>query len=162
MNNPHPRTIVVSSSAFKAGKRIPPLYTCNGEDYSPPLSWKGIPEGTKSIAVIVDSPDAPEDLVPGGIWIHWVVFNLPPDLKGLPERASVQKYGAIEGTNSWRKIGYGGPCPMFGIHRYYFKVYALDTKLDLDEKATKEDLLKAMEGHVLAKGQIMGRYKLTV
>ncbi len=149
--------ITVTSTAFTEGGMIPRQYTCDGSDMSPPLSWSGIPEGAKSIAIIADDPDAP-----GGMWVHWVVYNLPPDLKGLPENVPAQKTlanGGIQGQTDFRRIGYGGPCPPSGTHRYFFKVYALDAMLALDPGAIKKRLLNAMEGHILAEGELMGKYR---
>lgn len=149
--------ITVTSTAFEEGGMIPPKYTCDGDDISPPLALAGIPEGTKSIALISDDPDAPV-----GTWVHWVLFNLPPDTKELPEKVPPERIlpsGASHGTNDFRRLGYGGPCPPGGTHRYYFKIYALDAMLDLPAGATKKDLEKAMEGHILAQGQLMGKYK---
>jgi Raf kinase inhibitor-like YbhB/YbcL family protein len=140
----------VTSSAFQHGAMIPRTYTCDGSDISPPLSWRGVPAGAKSIALIMDDPDAPR-----GIWVHWVLFNIPPGTTGLGEGMDG---GAQQGSNSWRRTGYGGPCPPGGTHRYYFKVYALDILLTLETGVTKAQLLKAMDGHVLAEGQLMGRY----
>ncbi len=148
--------IRLTSPAFAEGERIPRKYTCDGEDVSPPLTWDNVPEGTKSFALICDDPDAPM-----GTWVHWVLFNLPPETRSLPEAVSPDKElpsGARQGTNDFRKIGYGGPCPPSGTHRYYFKLYALDTMLDLPAGCSKAQLLKAMEGHVLSEGQLMGRY----
>lgn len=150
-------TITVTSTAFSEGGMIPSKYTCDGSDLSPPLSWSGTPAGTKSIALICDDPDAPV-----GTWVHWVVFNIPSDARGLPEGTTAAKglpAGAKQGMNDFRKKDYGGPCPPGGTHRYYFKVYALDTMLQLKEGSTKAELLKAMEGHILAQGQLMGRYQ---
>ena len=149
--------IKIESSAFKEGGMIPTKYTCDGINVSPPLKWGPEPEGTKSFALIADDPDAPV-----GTWVHWVIFNLPAETTELDEAIPAQKTvanGAKQGTNDSRKIGYGGPCPPSGTHRYYFKIYALDSPLDLDAGATKEQLLKAMEGHILAEGQLMGRYR---
>ncbi|MFQ6084314.1 MAG: YbhB/YbcL family Raf kinase inhibitor-like protein [Candidatus Aminicenantia bacterium] len=149
--------IEIKSTAFDEGDMIPKQYTCDGEDVSPPLSWTSVPEGTKSLALICDDPDAPM-----GTWVHWVLFNLPPNIKELPENIPPQKTlanGAKQGTNDFRKIGYGGPCPPGGTHRYYFKLYALDTEIDLEPGITKAQLLEAMEGHILAEGQLMGKYK---
>lgn len=149
-------SIAVKSSAFEEGGMIPRKYTCDGPDLSPPLSWSGIPEGAKSIALICDDPDAPM-----GTWVHWVAYNLPAESKGLPEGVAIQEKiagGGAQGINDFRRIGYGGPCPPGGTHRYFFKLYALDAKLDLSGKVTKAQLLKAMEGHVLAEGQLMGKY----
>ena len=149
--------IKVTSSAFKEGEMIPGKYTCDGDDCSPPLGWSGIPGGTKSIALISDDPDAPM-----GDWVHWVAFNMPPDTKGLPENVpSAEKLdnGATQGRHGGGGIGYAGPCPPSGTHRYYFKIYALDKILELKAGATKRERLKAMEGHILAQGELMGRYK---
>ena len=149
--------IEIKSSAFEEGGIIPKKYTCDGADVSPPLSWTSVPEGTKTIALICDDPDAPM-----GTWVHWVLFNLLADVKELPESVPSEKNldnGAMQGTNDFGNIGYGGPCPPGGTHRYYFKFYALDTEVNLQGGATKKELLKAMEGHILAEGQLMGRYK---
>ncbi|HTY21869.1 MAG TPA: YbhB/YbcL family Raf kinase inhibitor-like protein [Desulfomonilaceae bacterium] len=146
----------VKSTAFQEGAMIPKLYTCDDKDISPPLSWSGLPAGVKSIALIMDDPDAPV-----GTWVHWVLFNIPPDTTGLAEnmpRTASLPNGAKHGNNSWSNLGYGGPCPPGGTHRYYFKVYALDVVLALSTGVTKAQLLKAMEGHILAEGQLMGRY----
>jgi hypothetical protein len=151
--------IQITSTVFEDGEPIPPRYTCVNADISPPLDWDmskiSVPDNG-SIALICDDPDAP-----GGTWIHWVIFNLPPETSNLPEMVMQREElenGALQGSNSWGNIGYGGPCPPSGTHRYYFKIYALDTKLNLPSGSTKEDLLKAMEGHVLGEGQIMGTY----
>ncbi|MEW5806960.1 MAG: YbhB/YbcL family Raf kinase inhibitor-like protein [Acidobacteriota bacterium] len=149
--------IKMKSHAFEEGGMIPSKYTCDGEDISPPLSWSAMPEGTKSLALISDDPDAPM-----GTWVHWVIFNLPPDVSELPENVPKQRTlpnGGKQGANDFRKIGYGGPCPPGGTHRYYFKLYALDTMLSLDAGVTKKQILKAMEGHILAEGRLMGKYK---
>lgn len=150
-------TIKVTSSAFEEGSMIPHKYTCDGSDVSPPLAWKGIPEGAKTLVLICDDPDAPM-----GTWVHWVLFNLPASVEYLPESVPPDhelKNGAKQGRNDFRKIGYGGPCPPRGTHRYYFKLYALDTSLHLEAGASKADALRVMEGHVLAQGQLMGRYE---
>lgn len=149
--------IKMTGAAFEEGDMIPKQYTCDGPDVSPPLAWSSVPNGTKSLALICDDPDAPM-----GTWVHWVLFNLPADNKDLPEKVPAHKTlanGAKQGTNDFRKIGYGGPCPPSGTHRYYFKLYALDTEINLEAGATKKELLKAMEGHILAEGQLMGKYK---
>jgi len=149
--------IIVSSTAFKEGEAIPKKYTCDGENISPPLEWSDIPKGTKSIALIADDPDAPR-----GTWVHWVLFNIPADVNGLPENVpprSTLKNGARHGINDSRKLGYDGPCPPGGTHRYFFKLYALGVVLSLETGATKVQLLKAMEGHILGEGQLMGKYK---
>ncbi len=149
--------IKITSTAFEEGGMIPRKYTCQGEDISPPLSWDSVPDGTKSIALISDDPDAPV-----GTWVHWVLYNLPADTRELSENIPPQETlpnGAKHGMTDFGRIGYGGPCPPSGTHRYYFTIYALDIKIDLDAGATKKQLLKAMEGHILAQGQLMGRYK---
>ncbi len=149
--------IKVTSSAFEEGGMIPRKYTCDGADVSPPLGWTGVPEEAKTLALISDDPDAPM-----GTWVHWVLFNLPARIQEIHEAIPAEKEltnGARQGRNDFRKIGYGGPCPPGGTHRYYFKLYALDTVLNLPAGATKAELLKAMEGHILEEGQLMGRYK---
>jgi hypothetical protein len=149
-------TIQVTSPAFAEGAMIPAKYTGDGDDASPPLRWSDAPDGTKSFALIADDPDAPM-----GTWVHWVLFNLPADARELPEAVPSEgtlPSGARQGRNDFRKIGYGGPMPPSGTHRYYFKLYALDTALDLKPGATKAQLVKAMEGHVLGQGQLMGKY----
>jgi len=148
----------IESSAFSEGEKIPRQYTCDGKDVSPPLSWSGVPEGAKSFALICDDPDAPKT------WVHWVVFDLPAGTKGLPEAVAARESvpgGGTQGTNDFRKPGYGGPCPPSGTHRYFFKLYALDTQVKLGSGATKADLERAMKGHVLAEGSLMGRYSRT-
>lgn len=150
-------TVQVTSTAFKEGGSIPSKYTCEGQDVSPPLAWNSVPEGTRSIALIADDPDAP-----GKTWVHWVLYNLPPSLRELPENVpaseSILGNGGRQGMTDFGKIGYGGPCPPSGTHRYFFKVYALDSDHHLDPGLTKAQLVKAMEGHVLAEGQLMGTY----
>lgn len=149
--------ILVKSTAFEDGGMIPQKYTCDGADVSPPLSWEHVPEGTGSFALICDDPDAPM-----GTWVHWVMFNIPPTIDSLPENVPPVKTldnGTRQGVNDFRRIGYGGPCPPAGTHRYYFKIYALDAMLDLQAGATKQQLLDSMEGHILGKGELMGRYK---
>ncbi|MDP3804652.1 MAG: YbhB/YbcL family Raf kinase inhibitor-like protein [Candidatus Omnitrophota bacterium] len=149
--------IDVTSSAFKDGGMIPGKYTCDGEEISPPIAWANLPAGAKSFALISDDPDAP-----GGDWVHWVMFNIPPETEGLPENIPSDgklDNGAIQGMHDGGGIGYGSPCPPSGTHRYYFKIYALDKMLDLRRGTTKRELLKAMEGHILAQGELMGRYK---
>jgi len=148
--------IKVTSTAFQESGMIPRKYTCDGDDVSPPIEWSGIPDGTKSIALISDDPDAPV-----GTWVHWVIFNIPPNetglSEGIPADATLPN-GAVHGTTDFRRLGYGGPCPPGGTHRYFFKLYALDTVLDLKSGSFKKDLLAAMEGHIKAEGQLMGKY----
>jgi hypothetical protein len=148
--------IIITSPAFKEGGIIPAKYTCDGEDVSPPLNWQQIPQGTKSIALISDDPDAPI-----GTWVHWVMWNIPAEANGLPEgvpKTASLPDGSKQGITDFRRPGYGGPCPPSGTHRYFFKIYALDTMLNLPEKSTKHDLLAAMKGHILAEGSLMGKY----
>lgn len=145
----------ITSSAFAEGQPIPRKHTCDDRDVSPPLKWSGTPPNTKSFALIADDPDAPV-----GTWVHWVLYDLPPATVELAENVEKSQYvpgGARQGLNDFRRLGYGGPCPPPGKpHRYCFKLYALDALLDLKPGATKKELLKAMEGHVLAEGQLMG------
>jgi len=151
-----PPEFTLKSDGFLEGAPIPSTYTCNGDDISPPIAWSGAPNDTNTFALIMDDPDAPV-----GTWVHWVLFNLPGDATTLVVRFpadAVLTDGTQQGTNSWGKIGYGGPCPPSGVHRYFFKLYALDTSLALDESATKEDVLAAMEGHILMETELMGTY----
>ena len=148
----------LTSSAFEDGEMIPSVYTCDGEDISPPLRWDGVPEGTRTLALIMDDPDAPLRT-----WVHWVVYNIPPDLDALPE-AGLSEPGPAQdvrqGENSLSRTGYGGPCPPSGKHHYIFTLYALDTSLDLEPTETdKQDLLDAMQGHVLARTTLTGLYE---
>jgi len=148
--------IKLTSPAFEEGGMIPEKHTCDGMDISPALAWTSGPEGTKTFALICDDPDAPM-----GTWVHWVLFNLPANVNELPEVIPPERElesGAKQGMSDFHKIGYGGPCPPGGTHRYFFKIYALDTEVDLEAGATKPDLLEAMEGHILAEGQLMGKY----
>jgi len=146
----------VTSSVFNEGGEIPGRYGYNFENVSPPLSWSGIPEATKSIAVICDDPDAPL-----GTWNHWLAYNIPPASAGLPEGMPKElrlRDGTLQGINDFRKAGYDGPAPPSGTHRYVFKVYALDADLDLPPGVTRKELLKAMAGHVLAEARLMGTF----
>ena len=148
--------IKVTSPAFAESQMIPAEYTADGRNISPPLEWSPAPEGTRSIALINDDPDAPM-----GTWVHWVVYNIPADVTGLKENILPQETlpnGAIHGTTDFGRIGYGGPAPPSGTHRYFFKVYALDTILDLPARATKSQLESVMAGHILAHGQLIGKY----
>lgn len=150
-------TIKVASPAFEEGGMIPQQYACDGDNISPSLNWEGVPDGVKSLALIMDDPDAP-----GGIFVHWVLYDLPADLDGLPENLPGGKgfpIGGEEGINSTNKTGYMGPCPPSGTHRYFFKLYALDEKLHLPAGETKSRLLDAMKGHIVGQGQLMGQYK---
>jgi Raf kinase inhibitor-like YbhB/YbcL family protein len=149
-------TLNLTSTAFEEGGMIPAQYACDGQNVSPPLAWSNLPEGTKTLALIADDPDAPR-----GTWVHWVIYQIPATEHGLSENVPTRETldgGARQGKNDFKNIGYGGPCPPSGTHRYFFKLYALDASLDLVPGATKDQLLKVTEGHVLAQGQLMGRY----
>lgn len=155
---PAPSTgFALTSPVFTHESPIPDKYTCDGEDISPPLRWSDPPAATQSFALIMDDPDAP-----AGTWVHWVLYNLPAESRTLPEAIPAEAQlsdGSRHGKNSWRRFGYGGPCPPGGTHRYFFKLYALDTSLALEGDVTKERLLQAMEGHILAQTELMGTYK---
>lgn len=149
----------ITSAAFTDGGEIPAKYTCEGKDLSPALAFSGIPAGAKSLVLIVDDPDAPDPKAPKLTWVHWVLFDLPPDTTGLPESVATLPAGTKEGVNDWKRTGWGGPCPPIGRHRYFFKLYALDTKLEGLKNPTKPQVLMAMEGHVLAEAQMIGTYQ---
>lgn len=149
----------LESPAFASGGGIPVEHTCEGADRSPPLAWSGIPVGTKSLALIVDDPDAPDPAAPRMTWVHWVLYNLPPDCSGLSEGVAALPAGTREGLNDWKRTGYGGPCPPIGRHRYFHKLYALDTALPDLGRPTKARLEKAMQGHVLADAELIGTYQ---
>ena len=151
----------LTSSAFAAGQAIPKKYTCEGGDLSPPLAWSGVPANAKSLALIVDDPDAPDPKAPQRVWVHWVVYNLAPATTALAEGASGENVpvGAVEGTNDWGRSGYGGPCPPIGRHRYFFKLYALDAMLPAGKPLTKHELEAAMQGHIVAQAELMGTYQ---
>lgn len=148
------------SPAFTESGNIPTKYTCEGEDTSPPLSWSGAPAGTRSFALIVDDPDAPDPAAPKMTYVHWVAYNIPASVTELAEGAGkgAMPPGTGPGVNDWKKSGYGGPCPPIGRHRYFFKLSALDTTLDLSDP-TKPDLEAAMKGHVLGTAQLIGTYQ---
>lgn len=149
--------LTLTSSAFKNGDMIPIRHTCDGEGTSPELSWGQVPEQAKSLALVVDDPDSPS-----GTYVHWVVYNIPPHTKGLTENIPRQPHltdGTKQGFNNSGHTGYFGPCPHIGVHRYNFKLYALDTKLELRNEATKNDLEKAMKGHILSETCLMGEYE---
>ncbi|HJQ10076.1 MAG TPA: YbhB/YbcL family Raf kinase inhibitor-like protein [Gemmatimonadaceae bacterium] len=159
----YPMTLKVTSSAFQQGGSIPTQYTCEGKDLSPPLQWSGLPNNAKSVAMIVDDPDAPDPAKPQRVYVHWVVYNISPQTTSLAENASKSGMpsGAVQGKNDWGNTAYGGPCPPIGRHRYFFKLYALDTTLTGLQNATKADLEKAMKGHVVDSGELMGTYQKT-
>ena len=154
-------SLTLTSIAFAPGSEIPSLYTCNGEDISPPLAWTNGPAGTKSFVLIVDDPDAPDPAAPRMTWVHWVLFNIDPNAASLPEgvRSSELPAGTREGINDWGRTGYGGPCPPIGRHRYFHKIYALDTLLPDLKRPTKVALEKAMQGHIVAQAQLVGTYQ---
>jgi Raf kinase inhibitor-like YbhB/YbcL family protein len=149
----------ISSPAFAAGGTIPTQYTCQGQNLSPPLSWTGIPEQTKSLVLIIDDPDAPDPQAPKMTWVHWVLYNLPPDSGGLPEAAKKLPPGTEQGLNDWNKTVYGGPCPPIGRHRYFHKLYALDIVLTGLNRPTKALIEQAMVGHILDQTELIGTYQ---
>jgi len=154
---PEKAEIKLTSAAFKDGESIPRAYTCDGVNISPPLEWSGVPKTAKTLAIVCEDPDAP-----AGTWVHWVLYNLPADNIGLVENlpaTETLKAGGFQGKNDFGKIGYGGPCPPSGTHRYFFKIYALDSELPLKGGATKAELLKALEGHIVLEGQLIGTYR---
>ncbi len=152
--------LTLTSPAFKPGSPIPSLYTCEGKGISPPIAWEDAPPGTKSLAFVLDDPDAPDPKAPRRVWVHWVLYNIPPDAKELAENADKGGLpaGTVRGVTDFGKAEYGGPCPPIGRHRYFHKLYALDTRLDL-AGATKAELEAAMKGHVLGKAELIGTYQ---
>ena len=153
-------SLKIISLAFTHASEIPPRYTCDGEDISPPLAWSGVPEAAKSLALIVDDPDAPDPKAPRVVWVHWILYNIPPSATGLAEGVTAHQLpvGTRQGTNNWRRTGYGGPCPPIGRHRYFHRLYALDTLLPDLAHPEKAKLEKAMAGHILAQAELMGTY----
>lgn len=151
----------LSSTAFPAGGNIPSQYTCDGANISPPLSWTGVPPATKSLALIIDDPDAPDPAAPQVTWVHWVVYGISPDTAGLPEGVGLRglSAGARMGSNDWKKPGYGGPCPPVGRHRYFHKLYALDAVLPDLGITNKAALEKAMENHIIEQAELVGTYQ---
>ena len=154
-------TLSITSPSFAEGGEIPTTFTCEGKDVSPALSWSGAPAGTKSLALIVDDPDAPDPKAPKMTWVHWVLYDLAPTASGLPEAAAASALpaGTREGTNDWKRTGYGGPCPPTGRHRYFHKLYALDVLLGDLGAPTKAALEKAMRGHIIGQATLMGTYE---
>lgn len=153
--------LTLSSTAFAPGSPIPPRHTCQGADLSPPLAWYDVPAATQSLVLIVDDPDAPDPAAPRMTWVHWLLYNLPPAAgelaEGLP--AAALPAGTREGVNDWGRVGYGGPCPPIGCHRYFHKLYALDTCLPDLRQPNKTQLLEVMAGHVLAVAELVGTYQ---
>jgi Raf kinase inhibitor-like YbhB/YbcL family protein len=151
----------LTSPAFAAGQPIPKKYTCEGADVSPPLAWTGVPPSAQSLALIVDDPDAPDPKAPQRVWVHWVLYGIPAAAAALNEGASGDNLpsGAVEGINDWKRNAYGGPCPPIGRHRYFFKLYALDTQLPSKKNLDKPALESAMRGHILAQAELIGTYQ---
>ena len=154
-------TLTIESSVFQHGGAIPRRYTCDAEDRSPPLRWTGAPDKTRALALIVDDPDAPDPAAPKRVYVHWVLYDLPASVTSIDEDGETRavKAGARPGKNDWSRTGYGGPCPPIGRHRYFFKLYALDTMLGDLGTPTKKELENAMQGHVLASAELMGTYQ---
>ena len=154
-------TLILSSQAFSHGGNIPRRFTCEGEDVSPDLAWSNVPPATKSLALIVDDPDAPDPAAPKLTWVHWVLYNIPPAANCLQAAVATAELprGTKEGLNDWKRTGYGGPCPPIGRHRYFHKLYALDAALPDLGKPTKAQVETAMAGHVLAKTELVGTYQ---
>ena len=151
----------LTSPVFNHNGAIPKIFTCQGKDISPALNWSGLPNGTKSIVLIVDDPDAPDPAAPKRVWVHWVLYNLPPTATGLKEAVATSALpaGTREGKNDWGRLGYGGPCPPIGRHRYFHKLYALDTVLPDLKEPDKAKLLEAIKGHVLEQAEMIGTYQ---
>ncbi|MGZ5202132.1 MAG: YbhB/YbcL family Raf kinase inhibitor-like protein [Telluria sp.] len=152
-------SLILTAADFQAGASIPAVHTCDGADTSPALAWSGVPAGTKSLALIIDDPDAPDPAAPKMTWVHWVLYNIPPQASGLAAAVRELPAGTRTGVNDFKKSTYGGPCPPAGRHRYFHKLYALDTVLPDLGHATKAQLEKAMQGHVLAKTELIGTYQ---
>lgn len=154
--------LMLQSNAFENGGTIPSKYTCEGEDISPDLTWLGVPETARSLVLIVDDPDAPDPNAPKMTWVHWVLYNIPPEVSILPEGMLSAKLppGTEEGLNDWKRTGYGGPCPPIGRHRYFHKLYALDTVLEgMKTPPTKAEVVAAMKGHITAQAELVGTYQ---
>ena len=151
----------LSSTAFQSNTTIPVRYTCDGNDLPPPLSWTGVPADAKSLVLIVDDPDAPDPAAPKMTWVHWVLYNIPPSVSGLPEAVASNDLpsGTLEGLNDWERAGYGGPCPPIGSHRYFHKLYALDVVLPNLGQPTKAQVEQAMAGHILEEAVLTGTYQ---
>ncbi|MCK9387186.1 MAG: YbhB/YbcL family Raf kinase inhibitor-like protein [Sulfuritalea sp.] len=152
-------SLKLTSMAFAEGGEIPLKYTCEGQDISPPLVWSGVPPNAKSLVLIVDDPDAPDPAAPKMTWVHWVLYNMPPSASALAEAVKQLPAGTLSGTNDWKRIGYGGPCPPIGRHRYFHKLYALDTVLPDLDKPSKALVEARMKGHVIAQAELVGTYR---
>ena len=153
--------MILTTDAFRENTEIPSSYTCEGEDISPALIWEDVPAEAKSLVLIVDDPDAPDPAAPKMTWVHWVLYNIPPDAHQLAQGidASELPAGTLEGINDWRRTGYGGPCPPIGRHRYFYKLYALDEVLPDLNRPSKTDLEEAMQGHIIAHTELVGTYE---
>ena len=153
--------LTLTSKSFLHNAEIPPNYTCDGKDISPELSWTKIPDGTRSLVLVVDDPDAPDPAQPKMTWVHWILYNIPPDTNDLSEDVQTNEFppGTLQGINDWQRTGYGGPCPPIGNHRYFHKLYALDVLLPNLRHPTKVILEKAMEGHIIAHAELIGLYQ---
>jgi len=153
--------LTLTSTAFEGGGNIPTIHTCDGKDVSPPLAWSGVPPGAKSLVLVVDDPDAPDPAAPQRTWVHWVLYNIPPSASQLAQGVTAHDLpaGTREGSNDWQRTGYGGPCPPIGTHRYFHKLFALDTVLSDLHKPTKAAVEKAMQGHILDKTELIGLYR---
>ncbi len=154
-------SLVIASAAFQASSAIPMQYSCEGEDISPPLTWTGVSTEAKSLVLIVDDPDAPDPKAPKMTYVHWLLYNIPVNVSELPENVSLEKVsqGILEGTNDWQRVGYGGPCPPIGEHRYFFKLYTLDCQLFDLNAPIKAELEAAMAGHILQTAELVGTYE---
>ncbi|HXW96363.1 MAG TPA: YbhB/YbcL family Raf kinase inhibitor-like protein [Gemmatimonadales bacterium] len=154
-------SLTITSSAFSNGGAIPARHTCEGADQSPPLAWSGVPAAARSVVLIVDDPDAPDPAAPQRIWVHWVLYNLPPSVTGLPEAVARKALppGTLEGVTDFGRTGWGGPCPPIGRHRYFFRLYALDRLLDGTARQTRAAVDRAMAGHIIAQAELMGTYE---
>ena len=149
----------IESPAFTAGGRIPRQHTCEGDDTAPALAWSGIPARARSLVLVVDDPDAPDPAAPKRTWVHWVLYDIPPSATGIPRTGTPLPAGTRQGRNDWQRVGYGGPCPPIGRHRYFFKLYALDVALGELHEPTKAQLEDAMQGHVVAEAKLVGTYQ---
>jgi len=154
-------SLIITSPSFRHNGKIPARHTCDGPGTSPALSWSGVPDGTKSLVLIVDDPDAPDPSAPEMIWVHWVLYNLPPDITGLPEGIHAEDLpaGTVQGINDWSRTGYGGPCPPVGNHRYFHRIFALNTVLPDYKNVTRAMLIEMMETHVIAQAELVGLYQ---
>lgn len=152
-------SLKLTSIAFAHGGEISSKYTCEGQDISPPLAWSGVPPNAKSLALIVDDPDAPDPAAPKVTWVHWVLYNIPTSVSALPEAAKQLPAGTLSGLNDWHRTGYGGPCPPIGRHRYFHKLYALDTVLPDLDSPSKAVIEAQMKGHIIAQAELVGTYQ---